>query len=43
MSNPLVEAIRPGQSIGYEEIRRVMLDWGDLPRKIAEDDPYGIY
>ena len=43
MSNPLVEAMRPGQLIRYEDIRRAMLDCGDLPGKIAEDDPYGIF
>src|SRR3982751_4662340 len=42
MSNPLVEVMRLGQSIWYDNIRRAMLESGDLARKIAEDDLRGV-
>src|SRR2546423_15536102 len=42
MSNPLVEVMRLGQSIWYDNIRRAMLESGDLAKKIAEDDLRGV-
>ena len=42
MSNPLVEIIRLGQSVWYDNIRRAMLASGDLARKIEEDDLRGM-
>lgn len=42
MSNRLVEVMKAGQSIWYDNIRRAMLDAGDLARKIAEDDLRGV-
>jgi transaldolase / glucose-6-phosphate isomerase len=42
MSNRLVEVMRAGQSIWYDNIRRAMLDTGDLARKITEDDLRGV-
>lgn len=42
MSNRLVEVMKAGQSIWYDNIRRAMLETGDLARKIAEDDLRGV-
>ncbi len=42
MSNPLIEVMKLGQSIWYDNIRRAMLDGGDLARKIEEDDLRGV-
>ncbi|HLN96852.1 MAG TPA: bifunctional transaldolase/phosoglucose isomerase [Pyrinomonadaceae bacterium] len=42
MSNPLVEVMKTGQSIWYDNIRRAMLTSGDLQKKIAEDDLRGV-
>jgi transaldolase / glucose-6-phosphate isomerase len=40
--NPLVELQKLGQSIWYDNIRRAMLDNGELAGKIAEDDLRGM-
>jgi len=42
MSNPLVEIMKLGQSIWYDNIRRAMLVSGDLKKKIDEDDLRGV-
>jgi transaldolase/glucose-6-phosphate isomerase len=42
MSNHLVEVMKLGQSIWYDNIRRAMLDTGDLAKKIEEDDLRGV-
>jgi transaldolase/glucose-6-phosphate isomerase len=42
MSNPLVEVMKTGQSIWYDNIRRAMLTSGDLQKKIDEDDLRGV-
>ncbi|HEY0100447.1 MAG TPA: bifunctional transaldolase/phosoglucose isomerase, partial [Pyrinomonadaceae bacterium] len=42
MSNPLVEIMKLGQSIWYDNIRRAMLVSGDLRKKIEEDDLRGV-
>ncbi len=42
MSNPLVEIMKLGQSIWYDNIRRAMLGTGDLKKKIDEDDLRGV-
>lgn len=42
MSNPLVEIMKLGQSIWYDNIRRAMLVSGDLAKKIEEDDLRGV-
>src|SRR6267143_3618195 len=42
MSNPLVEVMKTGQSIWYDNIRRAMLTSGDLQKKIDEDDLRGM-
>ncbi len=42
MSNPLVEVMKTGQSIWYDNIRRLMLESGDLANKIADDDLRGV-
>ncbi len=42
MSNPLVEVMKLGQSIWYDNIRRAMLVSGDLQKKIDEDDLRGV-
>ncbi|MCA1556504.1 MAG: transaldolase, partial [Acidobacteria bacterium] len=42
MSNPLVEIMKTGQSIWYDNIRRAMLVSGDLKKKIEEDDLRGV-
>jgi transaldolase len=42
MSNHLVEVMKAGQSIWYDNIRRAMLETGDLSKKIAEDDLRGV-
>ena len=42
MSNPLVEVMKLGQSIWYDNIRRAMLTSGDLQKKIDEDDLRGV-
>lgn len=40
--NPLVELQKLGQSIWYDNIRRAMLDNGDLARFIEQDDLRGV-
>jgi transaldolase/glucose-6-phosphate isomerase len=40
--NPLVEIEKLGQSIWYDNIRRALIDNGDLAGKIADDDLRGI-
>ncbi|HEX8129523.1 MAG TPA: bifunctional transaldolase/phosoglucose isomerase [Pyrinomonadaceae bacterium] len=42
MSNTLVEIMKTGQSIWYDNIRRAMLASGDLAKKIEEDDLRGV-
>ncbi len=42
MSNPLVEIMKLGQSIWYDNIRRAMLASGDLRKKIEDDDLRGV-
>jgi transaldolase/glucose-6-phosphate isomerase len=42
MSNHLIEVMKAGQSIWYDNIRRAMLDTGDLKKKIDEDDLRGV-
>src|SRR5919202_1527049 len=42
MSNPLVEIMKLGQSIWYDNIRRAMLTSGDLKKNIEEDDLRGV-
>jgi transaldolase/glucose-6-phosphate isomerase len=42
MSNHLVEVMKAGQSIWYDNIRRAMLETGDLQKKIDEDDLRGV-
>ena len=42
MGNPLVEIMKLGQSVWYDNIRRAMLTSGDLQRKIEEDDLRGV-
>jgi transaldolase/glucose-6-phosphate isomerase len=42
MSNRLVEIMKLGQSIWYDNIRRAMLTSGDLQKKIDEDDLRGV-
>jgi transaldolase / glucose-6-phosphate isomerase len=42
MSNRLVEVMKLGQSIWYDNIRRAMLTTGDLRKKIEEDDLRGV-
>ncbi|MGB8507147.1 MAG: bifunctional transaldolase/phosoglucose isomerase [Pyrinomonadaceae bacterium] len=42
MSNPLIEIMKLGQSIWYDNIRRAMLTGGDLKKKIDEDDLRGV-
>ena len=42
MKNPLVEIMKLGQSIWYDNIRRAMLDGGDLQKKVEEDDLRGM-
>jgi transaldolase/glucose-6-phosphate isomerase len=42
MSNHLLEVMKAGQSIWYDNIRRVMLDTGDLKKKVEEDDLRGV-
>src|ERR1044071_558853 len=42
MSNHLIEVMKAGQSIWYDNIRRAMLDTGDLRKKIDEDDLRGV-
>ena len=42
MSNRLVEIMKLGQSIWYDNIRRAMLSTGDLRKKIEEDDLRGV-
>ena len=36
--NPLVEVEKLGQSIWYDNIRRLLIDNGDIAAKIADDD-----
>lgn len=40
--NPLVELEKLGQSVWYDNIRRALIDNGDLAGKIAEDDLRGV-
>lgn len=40
--NPLVEVEKLGQSIWYDNIRRLLIDNGDIAGKIANDDLRGI-
>src|SRR2546428_86401 len=42
MNNPLVELMKLGQSIWYDNIRRALLVSGDLQKKIDEDDLRGV-
>ncbi|HEX3558692.1 MAG TPA: bifunctional transaldolase/phosoglucose isomerase [Pyrinomonadaceae bacterium] len=42
MTNRLVEIMKLGQSIWYDNIRRAMLTSGDLKTKIEEDDLRGV-
>jgi transaldolase/glucose-6-phosphate isomerase len=42
MSNHLIEVMQTGQSIWYDNIRRAMLESGDLKKKIEEDDLRGV-
>jgi transaldolase/glucose-6-phosphate isomerase len=42
MNNHLLEVMKAGQSIWYDNIRRVMLDTGDLQKKVEEDDLRGV-
>ena len=42
MSNPLVEIMRLGQSVWFDNIRRAMLSGGELKRMIEEDDLRGV-
>ncbi len=42
MSNTLIEIMKLGQSIWYDNIRRAMLSSGDLKKKIEEDDLRGV-
>jgi transaldolase / glucose-6-phosphate isomerase len=42
MTNKLVEIMKLGQSIWYDNIRRAMLTSGDLAKKIEEDDLRGV-
>jgi transaldolase/glucose-6-phosphate isomerase len=42
MSNHLLEVMKLGQSIWYDNIRRAMLESGDLQNKITEDDLRGV-
>ena len=42
MSNPLVELMKTGQSIWFDNIRRAMLKGGELEAMIAQDDLRGV-
>lgn len=42
MSNSLIEVMKLGQSIWYDNIRRAMLVSGDLKMKIEQDDLRGV-
>jgi transaldolase/glucose-6-phosphate isomerase len=42
MSNHLIEVMKAGQSIWYDNIRRAMLETGDLKKKIEDDDLRGV-
>ncbi|HZI18441.1 MAG TPA: bifunctional transaldolase/phosoglucose isomerase [Pyrinomonadaceae bacterium] len=42
MGNNLVEIMKLGQSIWFDNIRRAMLTTGDLKKKIEEDDLRGV-
>ncbi|HEV7860733.1 MAG TPA: transaldolase family protein, partial [Pyrinomonadaceae bacterium] len=42
MSNTLIEIMKLGQSIWYDNIRREMLASGDLREKVLEDDLRGV-
>jgi transaldolase / glucose-6-phosphate isomerase len=42
MTNRLVEIMKLGQSIWYDNIRRAMLTSGDLAKKVEEDDLRGV-
>src|ERR1044071_408927 len=42
IDQPLVEIMKLGQSIWYDNIRRAMLTSGDLKKKIDEDDLRGV-
>src|ERR1044071_535424 len=41
-NNPLVELQKLGQSIWYDNIRRALIDTGDIERKISGDDLRGV-
>ncbi len=41
-ANPIVELEKLGQSIWYDNIRRMMLTTGDLKKRIDEDDLRGV-
>src|ERR1044072_9287559 len=41
-NNPLVELQKHGQSIWYDNIRRALIDTGDIERKISNDDLRGV-
>ena len=40
--NRLVELQKTGQSIWYDNVRRALIDNGDLAQKISEDDLRGV-
>jgi transaldolase/glucose-6-phosphate isomerase len=40
--NPLIELQKLGQSIWYDNVRRALIDNGDLARKVSEDDLRGV-
>ena len=40
--NPIVELEKLGQSIWYDNIRRLFIKTGDLKKKIDEDDLRGV-
>jgi transaldolase/glucose-6-phosphate isomerase len=40
--NPLVELQKNGQSIWYDNIRRALIETGDLANKISDDDLRGV-
>ena len=42
VSNTLIDIMKLGQSIWYDNIRRAMLVSGDLKTKIEEDDLRGV-
>ncbi|MBC7929149.1 MAG: transaldolase, partial [Rubrivivax sp.] len=42
MTNPLIEIMKTGQSIWYDNIRRAELTGGHLKKRIDEDDLRGV-